>query len=179
MVARIQTAAFSGVEVLGVDVQAHLALLVALGKVDATAAAQWIVVGELGLDGTIAPVSGVLPVTIDRQKPAPFEARPNVPNLMDVKGQKTVKRALEVAAADGHKILMIGPPGSGKSMLAARLPGLLPPLEPAEAMSVSMVHSIAGTLRHPSFRDPHHSASVPALVGGGTEAKPGEVSLAH
>ncbi len=294
VVARIQTAAFNGVEVLGVDVQLHLArgavpgfnivglankavsesrervrsalaaigmaipplkvtcnlapadvvkegshydlpialaLLVALGKVDADAAAQWMVVGELGLDGSIAPVAGVLPVAIDalsrglgvicpagnggeaawagsvdvvapanllelinhlnddatlpRPKPAPLESGPSVPDLRDVKGQETVKRALEVAAAGGHNMLMIGPPGSGKSMLAARLPGILPPLEPAEALAVSMVHSVAGLLeggrilRHPPFRDPHHSASVPALVGGGTGAKPGEISLAH
>lgn len=108
-----------------------------------------------------------------------------VPDLRDVKGQETAKRVLEIAAAGGHNLLMIGPPGSGKSMLAARLPGLLPPLEPAEALEVSMVHSIAGQLadgrllRHRPFRDPHHSASLPALVGGGSRARPGEVSLAH
>ena len=99
--------------------------------------------------------------------------------------RESAKRALEVAAAGGHNLLMIGPPGSGKSMLAARLPGLLPPLAPAEALEVSMIHSVAGKLaegrllnRRP-FRDPHHSASVPSLVGGGTRARPGEISLAH
>jgi len=107
------------------------------------------------------------------------------PDLRDIKGQETAKRALEVAAAGGHNLLMIGPPGAGKSMLAQRLPGLLPPLLPAEALEVSMVQSIAGQLqngrisRRRPFRDPHHSASLPALVGGGLRARPGEVSLAH
>ena len=106
-------------------------------------------------------------------------------DLKDIKGQETAKRALEIAAAGSHNLLMVGPPGSGKSMLAARLPGLLPPLAPAEALEVSMIHSVAGLLgdgrlltRRP-FRDPHHSASLPALVGGGTRARPGEISLAH
>lgn len=107
------------------------------------------------------------------------------PDLSDIKGQETAKRALEVAAAGGHNLLMIGPPGSGKSMLAARLPGVLPPLSAREALDTSMIHSVAGMLtdgrllRHRPFRDPHHSASLPALVGGGVRAKPGEVSLAH
>lgn len=106
-------------------------------------------------------------------------------DLRDIKGQEVAKRALEVAAAGGHNLLMSGPPGSGKSMLAARLPGLLPPLDPAEALEVSMIHSVAGQLeggrllRQRPYRDPHHSASLPALVGGGTRAKPGEISLAH
>jgi magnesium chelatase family protein len=109
----------------------------------------------------------------------------NVPDLRDVKGQETAKRALEIAAAGGHNLLMIGPPGAGKSMLAARLPGLLPPLDAREALEVSMIQSLAGELKNGAigrrrpFRAPHHSASMAAMVGGGIRAKPGEVSLAH
>ena len=106
-------------------------------------------------------------------------------DLIDVKGQESAKRALEVAAAGGHNLLMVGPPGCGKSMLAQRLPSILPPLEPEEMLEVSMVHSLAGELMggrlsaSRPFRAPHHSASMPALVGGGSRPKPGEVSLAH
>ncbi|MCD8562722.1 MAG: YifB family Mg chelatase-like AAA ATPase [Alphaproteobacteria bacterium] len=107
------------------------------------------------------------------------------PDLAEVKGQETAKRALEIAAAGGHNLLMIGPPGAGKSMLASCLPGILPPLSPAEALEISMIHSLAGTLpdgglmKERPYRDPHHSASLPALVGGGHRVKPGEISLAH
>jgi magnesium chelatase family protein len=107
------------------------------------------------------------------------------PDLSDVKGMETAKRAVEIAAAGGHNLLMIGSPGSGKSMLAARLPGLLPDLAPKEALEVSMIHSVAGMLEggklvmRPPFREPHHSASQAALTGGGQRARPGEVSLAH
>jgi magnesium chelatase family protein len=108
-----------------------------------------------------------------------------VPDLRDVKGQESAKRALEIAAAGGHNLLMIGPPGAGKSMMAARLPGLLPPLDAREALEISMIQSLAGALedgaisRARPFRNPHHSASMAALVGGGLKVKPGEVSLAH
>ena len=107
------------------------------------------------------------------------------PDLIDIKGQESAKRALEIAAAGGHNLLMVGPPGAGKSMLAARLGGLLPDLDAAEALEVSMIHSVAGELedgrlmRRRPFRNPHHSASMPSLVGGGLRARPGEVSLAH
>jgi len=107
------------------------------------------------------------------------------PDFKDIKGQETAKRAMEIAAAGAHNLLMVGPPGAGKSMLAARMPSILPGLEPKEALEVSMIASVAGVLEGGAirnlrpFRNPHHSASMPALVGGGTRAKPGEVSLAH
>ncbi len=115
----------------------------------------------------------------------PAENFKNYRDLAEVKGQETAKRALEITAAGGHNLLMVGPPGSGKSMLASCLPGLLPPLSPMEALEVSIIHSLAGTLpegglvRTRPYRDPHHSASQPALIGGGQRAKPGEISLAH
>ena len=114
-----------------------------------------------------------------------LDTEASLPDLRDVRGQESAKRALEICAAGGHNLLMVGPPGSGKSMLAARLPGLLPPLNARELLDVSMIHSVAGLLergaltRARPFRAPHHSASMPALVGGGAKAKPGEASLAH
>ena len=191
----------------------------------------YIVVGELGLDGRIAPSAGVLLAALHASAegkglicpaaqgseaawagdvevlaapdllsllahlrgstllpaPVPGEAEEpgRGPDLAQVKGQETAKRALEIAAAGAHNLLMIGPPGAGKSLLAACLPGILPPLGPSEALDVSMIASVAGCLpggrliRTRPFRAPHHSASMPALVGGGLKVKPGEISLAH
>ncbi len=123
------------------------------------------------------------------QLPAPepgvVEPAPPVADLKQVKGQETAKRALEIAAAGNHNLLMNGPPGAGKSLLASCLPGILPPLDPSEALEVSMIQSVAGNLeggrisRARPFRAPHHSASMAALTGGGLKVKPGEVSLAH
>ena len=107
------------------------------------------------------------------------------PDLSEVRGMETARRALEVAAAGGHNLMLVGPPGAGKSMLAVRLPRLLPDLTPMDALEVSMIHSVAGMLEggrlimRPPFREPHHGASQAALAGGGARARPGEVSLAH
>ncbi|CDZ35199.1 YifB family Mg chelatase-like AAA ATPase [Neorhizobium galegae] len=214
------------------DLPIALALMAALGAVPGDALTGYVVLGELNLDGTLAPVAGALPAAIaanalgkglicpadsgaeaawagadiDIVAPrslialanhfrgtqvisrpqAAIRALPaNLPDLVDIKGQESAKRALEVAAAGGHNLLMVGPPGSGKSMLAARLPSILPPLSAAELLEVSMIHSIAGQLsggklsdRRP-YRTPHHSATMAALVGGGLRARPGEASLAH
>ncbi len=121
--------------------------------------------------------------------PAPEPAGPGndgpMKDLADVKGQEGARRALEVAAAGGHNMLMIGPPGAGKSMLAERLPGILPPMDPTEALEVSMIHSVAGLIREGRiprrrpFLDPHYGASMAAMVGGGRNAAPGQISLAH
>ncbi len=213
------------------DLPIALGLLVAMGVLPGDEIEGYTALGELALDGAIAPVAGVLPAAVaaaaagrglicpavcggeaawagdvevlapatilalinhfkGTQVLGPPEAKlvadpVSGADLKDIKGQETAKRALEVAAAGGHNLLLIGPPGAGKSMLAARLPGLLPPLDAAETLEVSMIHSIAGQLREGRlsrarpFRDPHQSASLPAMVGGGTHARPGEVTLAH
>ena len=213
------------------DLPIALGLLAAIGAIDKESLSHYVAVGELGLDGRIAPSPGVLLAALhasgrdkglicpeaqgseaawagdvevlaapdllaliahlkgSRLLPAPLpgEAEPITggPDLAQVKGQEVAKRALEIAAAGGHNLLMSGPPGAGKSLLAACLPGILPPLEPSEALEVSMVASVAGELhggrmvRRRPFRAPHHSASMPALVGGGLKVRPGEISLAH
>jgi magnesium chelatase family protein len=214
------------------DLPVALGLLVIMGVLSPDDIANYTALGELGLDGSLASVSGILPAAIETAAsgrglicPATCASeaawagdlqilaapnllslvnhfkgtqvlsppQPKIPDLTlksildlyDIKGQDIAKRALEVAAAGGHNLLMIGPPGAGKSMLAARLPSILPPLEPAEALEVTMIHSLSGNLpdegliRVRPFRDPHHSASLPAMVGGGMRCKPGEISLAH
>ena len=122
---------------------------------------------------------------ISPAQPGEVMRGPAARDLRDVKGQERAKRALEIAAAGRHHLIMVGTPGSGKSMLAARIPGILPPLTPPEALETSMIHSLSGLLdeggisRARPFREPHHTASMAAIVGGGRNAKPGEISLAH
>lgn len=124
-------------------------------------------------------------IILVQPEPKLDELNPNTLDMKDVKFQHFAKRGLEIAAAGGHNVLMIGPPGAGKSMLASRLSGILPKLSPKEALDVTVIHSLAGMapkdglVRSRPFRDPHHSASLPALVGGGQKGKPGEISLAH
>ena len=213
------------------DLPIALGLLAAMGVLPVEELERYVALGELGLDGSIAAVSGVLAAAIGANAadrglicpgaqggeaawagnadvlaprtllelinhfkgngvlPAPAPAMPRggaaFADLKDIKGQETAKRAAEVAAAGSHNLLLVGPPGADKSILASRLPGLLPPMTAAEALEVSMIHSVAGQLedgailqRRP-FRDPHHSASTVSLVGGGLRVKPGEISLAH
>ncbi len=127
--------------------------------------------------------SGLAP--LEPARPGEVSSDHGVKDLRDVKGQERAKRALEIAAAGRHHVIMVGSPGSGKSMMAARLPSILPPLTPFEALETSMIHSLAGLLdegginRTRPFREPHHTASMAAIVGGGRGAKPGEISLAH
>ncbi len=141
------------------------------------------VLAAAGLADVVRHFTGQSPLTPARPGDVTAETAP--PDMRDVKGQERAKRALEIAAAGRHHMLMVGPPGAGKTMLAARLPGLLPPLSAFEALETSMVHSLAGLLeqggisRQRPLRTPHHTASMAAMVGGGRGAKPGEISLAH
>lgn len=192
---------------------------------------EYLILGELGLDNTVMPVNGILPVAIKANRlgkgvicpqaqgseacwsglknivatptllalinhfkgiqtlPTPelkkTASTRNTLDLADIKGQESAKRALEIAAAGSHNMLMVGPPGSGKSMLASRLTSILPPLSAEEALETCIIHSVAGELKNGEldfsrpYRDPHHSASTASLVGGGKKARPGEISLAH
>lgn len=141
------------------------------------------VIGAATLADVVRHFTGQSP--LPPAEPGEVRAAPEVRDMRDVRGQERAKRALEIAAAGRHHLLMVGTPGSGKSMLAARLPTILPDLTAAEALETSMIHSLAGLLdeggisRTRPFREPHHTASMPAIVGGGRGAKPGEISLAH
>ena len=214
------------------DLPIALALLALMGAIPGDALGEYIVMGELGLDGRIQRVHGILPAAMEAasrgirlicpaangseaawagndiavaapdllaltnhlrgqqhlESPVALPPKENryVHDLSAVKGQSLAKRALEVAAAGGHNLLMNGPPGAGKSMLASCLPGILPPLNPREMLEVSTIASVAGKLDAQAglatarpFRDPHHSSSMAAMVGGGKHALPGEISLSH
>jgi magnesium chelatase family protein len=177
------------------DLPIALAVMAAMGIVPPDALGDWAAMGEAAWAGEtriLAAPSLIALVNhfrgtqiLSPPKPGPMRDGEHGPDLREVKGQENAKRALEIAAAGGHNLAFVGPPGSGKSMMAARLPGLLPPLTPEELLETSMIHSVAGLIakgeltRARPFRSPHHSASMAALTGGGLKAKPGEVSLAH
>ena len=141
------------------------------------------VIGAVTLADVVRHYNGQSP--LPPSEPGEVAALPTDRDMRDIKGQERAKRALEIAAAGWHHFLMMGAPGSGKSMLAARLPSILPPLSPQEALETSMIQSVAGLLdqggisRMRPFREPHHTASMAAIVGGGRRASPGEISLAH
>ncbi len=151
------------------------------------AEAAWVGAAQVLAPNTLADVvrhfTGQSPLA--PAEPGEVLSDPQVRDLRDVKGQERAKRALEIAAAGRHHMIMVGTPGSGKSMLAARIPSILPPLSPTEALETSMIHSLSGLLdeggisRTRPFREPHHTASMAAIVGGGRTARPGEISLAH
>src|SRR5438309_1017795 len=178
MVQRVSTVAFEGIEARAVDVQVQIApglpAFAIVGLPDKAVS-----------EARERVRSALIASGLARPQPKVREREATMLDLRDIKGQESAKRALEIAAAGGHHLLMVGSPGAGKSMLAARLPSILPPLSPSELLEVSMIASVAGeieggalTSQRP-FRAPHHSASMAALTGGGIRAKPGEISLAH
>ena len=222
----------------GYDLPLAIGILAAHGKVSDSSLAEYMMIGELGLDGSLKPVSGALlvamlarkekfkglivpkenareaavvnqlqifgmesladvvsffngaegyePTIVDTRKEFYEQQYSFDLDFADVKGQESVKRALEVAAAGSHNLIMVGPPGSGKSMMAKRLPSILPPLSLAESLETTQIHSVAGKLptgtsliSQRPFRSPHHTVSQVAMTGGGNRALPGEVSMAH
>lgn len=222
----------------GYDLSLAIGILAAHGKVADSMLHDYMLIGELGLDGQLKPISGVLsvairakkenfkglivpqanafeaavvhgldvyginnladviaffngcetfePIVVDTKKEFYTQQYTSDQDFADVKGQESVKRALEVAAAGGHNVILIGPPGSGKSMMAKRLPSILPPLSLAESLETTQIHSVAGKLSNGAslitqrpFRSPHHTVSQVAMTGGGNRALPGEVSMAH